>query len=111
LAVALHGGLGLAGVAVPLFVLLCSLGFVSPNATALALELHPRAAGSAAAVFGMLSFLGGAVAAPLVGLGGDRTALPMAIVIGSLTAAALAAYVLLTGRAPAPTETGSGSSF
>ncbi|MGO8684820.1 MAG: multidrug effflux MFS transporter [Thermoleophilia bacterium] len=111
LAAALHGGLGLAGVAVPLFVLLCSLGFVSPNATALALELHPRAAGSAAAVFGMLSFLGGAVAAPLVGLGGDRTALPMAIVIGALTAAALAAYALLTGRAPAPTETGDDSSF
>jgi DHA1 family bicyclomycin/chloramphenicol resistance-like MFS transporter len=108
LAAALIGGFGLAGVAVPLFVLLCSLGFVSPNATALALEIHPNSAGSAAGVFGMLSFLGGAIAAPLVGLGGDRTALPMAIVIAALTAVALAAYGILVAGSPAPSSTPSG---
>lgn len=83
---------------VPLFVLLSSLGFVMPNATALAMSRHPEAAGSASALLGVLQFLIGAACAPLVGLGGPDTALPMALVIALLGGGSLAALFMLTDR-------------
>ena len=72
-----------------------SLGFVLPNATALALSGHPRTAGSASALLGVLQFAIGAAAAPLVGILGARTALPMAVVMATLGVSALGAFVLL----------------
>ncbi len=84
----------------PLFVVVSSLGFVLPNATALALSDHPRTAGSASALIGVLQFAIGATAAPLVGVAGPRTILPMSIVIASLGISALAAFLLL-GRSRA----------
>ncbi|MCW2925994.1 MAG: transporter, partial [Thermoleophilia bacterium] len=51
---------------------------------------HPRSAGAAAALLCALRYLFGGIAAPLVGLGGDDTAVPMGIVIAALAAAALA---------------------
>jgi len=77
------GGLGLAGILPPLFVVVASLGLVLPNATALALSRHPEAAGSAWGVLGVLQFLLGAAVAPLVGLWGTGTALPMAVLIAA----------------------------
>ncbi len=94
LAVVGFGVLGLAGVLPCLFVVVASLGFVYPNATALALSDHPRAAGSASAVLGVIQYVVGASAAPLVGLGGSTSALPMALVIAALASAALAASAL-----------------
>ena len=70
------------GVILPsLFLVLFGLGFVTPNATALALAGHARDAGSASAVLGLAQFAIGAAAAPLVGVAGPHTDLPMAIVI------------------------------
>ena len=88
--------LGLAGVLLALFLIVTSLGFIGPNATALALAGHPRIAGSASALLGVLQFAIGAAAAPLAGLGGETSALPMAITIAALAASALAVCVLLT---------------
>jgi MFS transporter, DHA1 family, multidrug resistance protein len=96
LGVVLSGIPHLAALVVPLFVLISSLGFVMPNATALALSRHPEAAGSASALLGVLQFIVGAVAAPLVGLGGPNTAFPMALVIALLSAGAVAALLTLT---------------
>jgi DHA1 family bicyclomycin/chloramphenicol resistance-like MFS transporter len=95
LAVVAIGGIGLVGVLLALFVVVASLGFVRPNATMLALAGHPRSAGSASALLGVLQFAIGAVAAPLVGVGGGMSALPMAIVIAACSVCALAALVLL----------------
>jgi DHA1 family bicyclomycin/chloramphenicol resistance-like MFS transporter len=67
----------------PLFVVVAGLGVVMPNGTALALANHRDAAGTASALLGMVQFAGGALVAPLVGLGGTRTALPMAVVIAA----------------------------
>ena len=64
-----------------MFVVLTSLGFIGANATALALHAFPASAGSASALLGMMQFTVGATVAPLVGLGGTRDALPMAIVM------------------------------
>jgi DHA1 family bicyclomycin/chloramphenicol resistance-like MFS transporter len=98
LAVVSVGGLGLAGVLPPLFVVASSFGLVVPNATALALADHPDVAGSASAVLGAFQFLVGAAVAPLVGAAGSRSALPMAATIAVSAAAAIAAGVLARTR-------------
>jgi DHA1 family bicyclomycin/chloramphenicol resistance-like MFS transporter len=103
LTLVLIGGLGVWSVIVPLFVVVASVGMVMPNSTALALTDHPEAAGSASALLGMLQFVVGAVAAPLVGIAGKHTAVPMALMIALLGVGALVAMGALTRRhAPAP---------
>jgi MFS transporter, DHA1 family, multidrug resistance protein len=87
--------LGLAGLLPSLFVMVSSVGMVLPNAAALALADHPRTAGSASALLGLTQFAAGALAAPLAGVGGSHTALPMAIVMATLPLAGLACLVLL----------------
>nr|WP_246619591.1 multidrug effflux MFS transporter [Streptomyces corallincola] len=83
------GAVGLVPVAAALFVLMASMGFSLPNAQTLALLRVRHAAGSASALLGTSSFLIGAVAASLVGIAGERTAVPMAVVqlVGALVAA------------------------
>lgn len=87
--IVLAGGVGLAGVLPCLFVTVAALGFVMPNATALALTDYPHAAGSASALLGTMQFLFGAAAAPLVGVAGKASAVPMALMIGLFGAGAL----------------------
>jgi len=89
------GAIGLVGILPSLFVVVSSLGFVLPNATALALSDHPRVAGSASALLGVLQYSIGAAAAPLVGAFGTGTALPMSVVIATLGCSALVVFVLL----------------
>ncbi|MDI3419979.1 multidrug effflux MFS transporter [Streptomyces luteolus] len=72
--------LGLVPIAAGLFVLMSAMGITLPNANALALMRTPHAAGSASALLGTSSFLVGAVASPLVGIAGEHTAVPMAVV-------------------------------
>jgi DHA1 family bicyclomycin/chloramphenicol resistance-like MFS transporter len=74
------GRAGLVPVSAGLFVLVSALGLVLSNATALALTRAPHAAGTAAALLGTFSSLVGAVASPLVGIAGEHTAVPMALV-------------------------------
>ncbi|MGW4447027.1 multidrug effflux MFS transporter [Streptomyces sp. NPDC004682] len=84
------GRVGLAPVAAALFTLMSAMGFTLPNAQSLALLRTRHAAGSGSALLGTSSFLIGAVASPLVGIAGERTAVPMAVVqlAGALVAAA-----------------------
>ncbi|MFC7841553.1 multidrug effflux MFS transporter [Streptomyces sp. NPDC057382] len=88
------GEVGLGPVAVALFVLMSAMGITLPNTQALALMRTKRAAGSASALLGTASFLIGAVASPLVGVAGEDTAVPMAVV---QLAAALVALGCFTG--------------
>lgn len=67
-----------------LFVLVSSVGLLLPNGTALALARHGDRAGSAGAVVGTAQFAIGGVAAPLVGIAGPETILPMGIVMTAL---------------------------
>jgi DHA1 family bicyclomycin/chloramphenicol resistance-like MFS transporter len=89
LVVILVGGIGLAGILPCLFVAVSGVGLVFPNASALALTPYPHVAGSASALLGVLNFVVGAAVAPIVGAAGDRTAVPMGIVIATLGALAL----------------------
>jgi MFS transporter, DHA1 family, multidrug resistance protein len=84
-------GIGLAGIVPSLFVLVGSLGFILPNASALALAGHRSVAGSASGLIGIFQFAVGAAAAPLVGIGGTDSAYAMAIVIAVLSGASLVA--------------------
>ncbi|MFI1399210.1 multidrug effflux MFS transporter [Streptomyces sp. NPDC020681] len=74
------GDASLSAVAAGLFVLMSAMGLVMPNTNALALLRTPHAAGSASALIGTSAFLIGAVASPLVGIAGEATAVPMALV-------------------------------
>ncbi|NKQ27871.1 multidrug effflux MFS transporter [Streptomyces galbus] len=74
------GAVGLAPVAAALFVLMSAMGLTLPNAQTLALVRTRHSAGAASALLGTASFLVGAVASPLVGVAGEHTAVPMALV-------------------------------
>jgi DHA1 family bicyclomycin/chloramphenicol resistance-like MFS transporter len=82
-------------VAVALFVFVGTIGMVTPNSTALALDRHATHAGTAAALLGALQSVIGALAAPLVGLGGEGSALPMAAVLAGAAGLSLVAALTL----------------
>jgi MFS transporter, DHA1 family, multidrug resistance protein len=94
-------GAGVWPIVVLLFVVVASVGIVFPNATALALADHPRVAGSASGLLGVLQFIVGAASAPLVGVGGTGTAVPMATVIAVLGVGGLVCATVVAAR-PAP---------
>jgi DHA1 family bicyclomycin/chloramphenicol resistance-like MFS transporter len=94
LATSLH--LGLVALLVPLFVLVSSIGLVMPNSSSLALADQSGNAGSASALLGVLQFVIGGIAIPLVSLGGPGTAVPMSVVMVGFSALALIAFFALT---------------
>ncbi|MGW7519148.1 multidrug effflux MFS transporter [Streptomyces sp. NPDC054796] len=74
------GKVGLFPVAAGLCVLMSGMGLLMPNANSQGLMRAPHAAGSASALLGTSQFLVGAIASPLVGIAGEQTAVPMALV-------------------------------
>jgi DHA1 family bicyclomycin/chloramphenicol resistance-like MFS transporter len=91
-------GAPVAWLPVPIFVAVASLGLVLGNATAMALAAVPRAAGTGSAVLGALQFGLAAAVSPLVSIGGEDTALPLAIVMITVAAIALVAYLVASPR-------------
>ncbi|QGV80914.1 multidrug effflux MFS transporter [Streptomyces ficellus] len=87
------GEVGLVPVAAGLFVLMSAMGLAMPNTNAQALMRTPHAAGSASALLGTTSFLIGAVASPLVGIAGEATAVPMAVVQLACALGAVACFL------------------
>jgi DHA1 family bicyclomycin/chloramphenicol resistance-like MFS transporter len=88
---------------VPLWVVLASLfalasgvAITSPPATTLALVGYPRIAGTASSLLGMVRFGFGGVAAPLVGIAGAASILPLGVVSVTAILLAAAAYFFLT---------------
>jgi len=86
-------GAGLWAVLPCFFVLMGIYGIISPNLTALAMAAHPRVAGSASALMGLVQFGIGAAVAPLVGLAGTHSAIPTATVIAAALGASLAIWM------------------
>ncbi|MCW2511933.1 MAG: drug resistance transporter, Bcr/CflA subfamily [Mycobacterium sp.] len=96
---------GIYAFVVPVWAILAAMGFVIPNAPAVALSRHPDAAGTAAALLGAGQFGLGAAVAPLVGvLGNDELALAAVMTVGSVIAllALLAVGVQASDDATAP---------
>jgi DHA1 family bicyclomycin/chloramphenicol resistance-like MFS transporter len=98
LVLAYTGWGGIYGITLPLFVVVSSVGFTSPNATAGALQRHAQQAGSASALFGTLMYSCGAVAATAVSALANGTVVPMAAVMAACTAAAFMLYRWLVVR-------------
>lgn len=82
------------------FVLMSAQGLIGPNAGALASDAVPEHPGTGSALLGFLQWCMAGLIAPLAGLGGDRTAVPMAVIIVLLTAGSLAALALTRTRTP-----------
>ena len=85
---------GLIAILSALFAVVSSVGLVLPNSSALALSGSPEHAGSASALLGVLQYLFGAAAAPLVGVYSAGTAAPMATLICGLTLGGLTMFAL-----------------
>ena len=101
-AAALTGLGGFAGILIPLFVFIASLGFILPLATALAMAPHGRNAGSASALIGVLQFTLGAAAGISVGILHDGSARPMTLVIAMCgCGAVLIRFLLARTKGPA----------
>ncbi|MCR8636737.1 multidrug effflux MFS transporter [Paenibacillus radicis (ex Xue et al. 2023)] len=91
-------GAGLAAVLPCLFLVVSSVGIVTTAGFSLAMQNQKQGAGSASALLGVLSFIFGGIVAPLVGLGGEGTAVPMGIVIASAEIGAVLCYWTLVRR-------------
>jgi DHA1 family bicyclomycin/chloramphenicol resistance-like MFS transporter len=81
----------LAPLLICLFVAVASVGAIIPMATALAMDDHPERAGSASGFLGFVQFSIGSALAPIVGIAGPGSALPMAIAMPACSLAAIAA--------------------
>ena len=80
---------GLPAFLVPLWVVLAMTGLSLPNSSALALNRHGEAAGTASAMLGASQFGAAALAAPLVGTLGTGAAAMGVVITGGLVAALL----------------------
>ena len=85
-------------VIVSLFLLASGVAISSPPATTLALVEYPRIAGTASSLLGMVRFGFGAVTAPLVGVAGALSILPLGVVTTVAVLLAGAAYLVLARR-------------
>ncbi len=94
LAAAWSGWGGLAGLLLPLFLYISSLGFVLPNVVAAALAPQGGNAGSASALLGTVQFGAGAAVGTLLGALGNGTAVLMAGLIAACGLSALAVHRL-----------------
>jgi DHA1 family bicyclomycin/chloramphenicol resistance-like MFS transporter len=91
-------------IAIPIFMMMSTQGFIMPNATVGALSRHAGHAGSASALMGTMQFCLGAVSGVVVGVATDGTARPMALLIVLGALAANAADLCRVRRVPIPAE-------
>ena len=87
-------------VIVSLFLLAAGVAISSPPATTLALVEYPQMAGTASSLLGMVRFGFGGIAAPLVGVAGALSILPLGVVTTVAVLLAGAAYLLARPSAP-----------
>ena len=78
-----------------LIVMVCAVGLIFPTANALAMADYPDLAGTASSLQGLSQFVFGAIAAPLVGIAGEHTALPLGIVTTAVSLCALISFASL----------------
>jgi MFS transporter, DHA1 family, multidrug resistance protein len=78
-----------------LLVMVCAVGLIFPTANALAMADYPDLAGTASSLQGLSQFVFGAIAAPLVGIAGEQTALPLGIVATAVSICAMTSFASL----------------
>jgi len=87
--------LGFAGVFVPMFFIVASIGLIASNATSIAMAPFGERAGGASSLLGAMQSAFGVLASAAVGWIPGRGAVPMAGIIAGCAAISLASYVLL----------------
>lgn len=85
-------------VIVCIIVTLSTIASVSTSSFSLAMNAQGNRAGGASALIGFFSTISGAIMAPLVGIMGDQTAMPMAIIIVSGETGAILCYYMFIRR-------------
>ncbi len=83
---------------IPIFVFVASIGVISTASFSLAMESQGHIAGSASALLGLLPFMLGSITAPLVGVAGEETAIPMGAIIFASALIAVLSYVVLVKK-------------
>ncbi len=106
LAVTILAGLPLPFIVGSLFVMVSAVGLVLPTSSALAMADYPDLAGSASALLGLGQFVMGAVVAPLVGIAGQDTAVPLGLVAVSSSLCATLVFALVARPALAVVRSG-----
>ncbi|MBS4179560.1 Bcr/CflA family multidrug efflux MFS transporter [Lederbergia citrea] len=86
-------------VVIPIFFFVSSIGIISTSSFSLAMESQAHVAGSAAALLGLLPFVLGSITAPLVGIAGEHTAVPMGAIIFFASMMALLSFYGLANKA------------
>jgi len=95
----------LIAVAIPIFLFVMSISIIGTSSFSLAMETKGHLAGSASALLGLLPFLLGSLSAPLVGIGGEHTALPMGVIIFVSSLLAFLSYYLLVRKSSLKVDT------
>ncbi|TCZ78758.1 Bcr/CflA family efflux MFS transporter [Paenibacillus albiflavus] len=85
----------LIGILIPLFFVVSCTSIVGTAGFSLAMTSQGDKAGSASAMLGLLPFIFGSIAAPLVGIAGNQTAVPMGLVITFCVIGALSCYLFM----------------
>jgi MFS transporter, DHA1 family, multidrug resistance protein len=93
LLVTVSNGLPLAVLIAALSVMVSAIGLIFPTANALAMADYPDLAGTASSLQGLSQFVFGAIAAPLVGIAGEQTALPLGIVTTTASVCAITGFI------------------
>ncbi|PKR85701.1 multidrug effflux MFS transporter [Heyndrickxia camelliae] len=86
-------------VAIPIFFFVLSISIIGTTSFALAIESQGHIAGSASALLGLLPFVLGSLSAPLVGIAGSYTGVPMGVTIFGSSILAFLSYFVLVRRA------------
>ncbi|GIN84424.1 putative MFS-type transporter YdgK [Heyndrickxia sporothermodurans] len=88
----------LIAVAIPIFFFVLSISIIGTTSFTLAIESQGHIAGSASALLGLLPFVLGSLAAPLVGIAGSYTGIPMGVTIFCASLLAFLSYFVLVRK-------------
>ena len=77
------------------FVLMTAQGLIGPNGGALASAEVPAHPGTGSAMLGFVTWVAAGVIAPIAGLGGEHTAVPMALLVTGCTVVSLLGLLVL----------------
>jgi DHA1 family bicyclomycin/chloramphenicol resistance-like MFS transporter len=89
----------LIAVAIPVFFFVSSISIIGTTSFALAIQSQGHIAGSASALLGLLPFVLGSLTAPLVGIAGAYTGIPMGVIIFCASFLAFLSYFFLVRKA------------
>jgi MFS transporter, DHA1 family, multidrug resistance protein len=101
--------LGFAGVFIPLFAMVASVGFIASNATSIAMAPFGERAGGASSLLGATQSAFGVLASAAVGWLGGSGPVPMAGIIVACATMALASYLFLVRSQGRNSDRNSGS--